>query len=135
METVTSFSASLISSLGGDTAKAAELADMAIRDMSDNANTFGTDMQSLQNAYAGFAKGQFNMLDNLKLGYAGSKEGMEQLLADAEAISGVKFDINSYADIVQAINVVQEKMGIAGTTAREAAGTISGSIDSLKSAF
>lgn len=135
METVTGFSAALINSLGGDTAKAAELADVAIRDMSDNANTFGTDMQSLQNAYAGFAKGQFNMLDNLKLGYAGSKEGMEQLLADAEAISGVKFNIDSYADIVQAINVVQENMGIAGTTAREAAGTISGSIDSLKSAF
>ena len=135
METVTGFSAALINSLGGDTERAAKLADVAIRDMSDNANTFGTDMQSLQNAYAGFAKGQFNMLDNLKLGYAGSKEGMEQLLADAEAISGVKFNIGSYADIVQAINVVQEKMGIAGTTAREAAGTISGSLDSLKSSF
>lgn len=135
METVTGFSAALINSLGGDTERAAKLADVAIRDMSDNANTFGTDMQSLQNAYAGFAKGQFNMLDNLKLGYAGSKEGMEQLLADAEAISGVKFNIDSYADIVQAINVVQEKMGIAGTTAREAAGTISGSLDSLKSSF
>lgn len=135
METVTGFSASLISSLGGDTAKAAELADVAIRDMSDNANTFGTDMQSIQNAYAGFAKGQFNMLDNLKLGYAGSKEGMEQLLADAQAISGVKFNIDSYADVVQAIHVIQDNMGIAGTTANEAAGTISGSIDALKSSF
>lgn len=135
METVTGFSASLISSLGGDTAKAAELADVAIRDMSDNANTFGTDMQSIQNAYAGFAKGQFNMLDNLKLGYAGSKEGMEQLLADAQAISGVEFNIDSYADVVQAIHVIQDNMGIAGTTANEAAGTISGSIDALKSSF
>lgn len=135
METVTGFSAALINSLGGDTAKAAELADLAIRDMSDNANTFGTDMQSIQNAYAGFAKGQFNMLDNLKLGYAGSKEGMQQLLADAEALSGVHYDVSSYADIVQAIHVVQENMNIAGTTAREAAGTISGSIDALKSSF
>lgn len=135
METVTGFSAALINSLGGDTARAAKLADVAIRDMSDNANTFGTDMQSIQNAYAGFAKGQFNMLDNLKLGYAGSKEGMEQLLADAEAISGVKFNVDSYADIVEAIHVVQENMKIAGTTAREASGTISGSISSLQSAF
>lgn len=135
METVTGFSAALINSLGGDTARAAKLADVAIRDMSDNANTFGTDMQSIQNAYAGFAKGQFNMLDNLKLGYAGSKEGMEQLLADAEALSGVHYDVSSYADIVEAIHVVQENMNIAGTTAREASGTISGSIDSLKSSF
>lgn len=135
METVTGFSAALINSLGGDTERAAKLADVAIRDMSDNANTFGTDMQSLQNAYSGFARGQFNMLDNLKLGYAGSKEGMEQLLADAEALSGVHYDVSNYADIVEAIHVVQENMNIAGTTAREASGTISGSIDSLKSAF
>lgn len=135
METVTGFSASLINSLGGDTAKAAKLADVAIRDMSDNANTFGTDIQSLQNAYAGFAKGQFNMLDNLKLGYAGSKEGMEQLLADAEALSGIHYDINSYADMVEAIHVIQTEMNIAGTTAREASGTIAGSIDSLKASF
>lgn len=135
METVTGFSASLISSLGGDTAKAAELADQAIRDMSDNANTFGTDIESIQNAYAGFAKGQFNMLDNLKLGYGGTKSEMERLLADAEAISGVKYDVSSYADVVEAIHVIQENMNIAGTTAKEASGTISGSIGSLQGAW
>ena len=105
METVTGFSASLISSLGGDTEKAAKYADMAITDMSDNANKMGSDMQSIQNAYAGFSKGQFNMLDNLKLGYGGTKTEMERLLADAEAISGIHYDIDSYADVVSAIHV------------------------------
>lgn len=135
METVTTFSASLIKSLDGDTSKAAEQADKAIRDMSDNANTFGTDMQSIQNAYQGFAKENYTMLDNLSLGYAGSKEGMEQLLADAEAISGVHYDINNYSDVVDAIHEVQVAQNIAGTTAKEAAGTVSGATASMKAAW
>ena len=135
METVTSFSASLIKSLEGDTEKAAQQADKAITDMSDNANTFGTDIESLQNAYKGFARGNFTMLDNLSLGYSGSKEGMEQLLADAEALSGVHYDINNYSDLVDAIHEVQEAQHIAGTTAKEAAGTVSGSTASMKAAW
>lgn len=135
METVTSFSASLIKSLDGDTAKAAEQADKAIRDMSDNANTFGSDITNLQNAYKGFARGNFTMLDNLSLGYAGSKEGMEQLLADAEALSGVHYDIDNYSDLVDAIHEVQEAQHIAGTTAKEAAGTVSGATASMKAAW
>lgn len=143
METVTSFSASLISSLGGDTAQAANLADQAIRDMSDNANTFGTDIQSIQNAYQGFAKGQYNMLDNLKLGYGGTKTEMERLVTDAEKLNkSFKAQRNangdlalSFDDVVKAINIVQTDMSITGTTAREASGTISGSIDTMKSAF
>lgn len=134
METVTSFSASLISSLGGDTEKAVEYADMAITDMSDNANKMGTDMSAIQNAYQGFAKQNYTMLDNLKLGYGGTKSEMERLLADAEAISGISYDVSSYADVVSAIHVIQESMGIAGTTALEAENTISGSINSLQSA-
>ena len=135
METVTGFSASLISSLDGDTKKATELSDMAIRDMSDNANTFGTDIQSIQNAYGGFAKGQFNMLDNLKLGYGGTQEEMKRLLKDAQKISGIKYDINSFADVTQAIHVMQEEMKIAGTTSKEASGTISGSLATMKGAW
>ena len=143
METVTSFSASLITSMGGDTAEAAKLADQAIRDMSDNANTFGTDMQSIQNAYAGFAKGQWNMLDNLKLGYSGSKTGMEQLVKKAEELDDTfkaQRDVNgdlalSFDDVVKAIHIVQKDMNITGTTAKEASGTIAGSIDTMKSAF
>ena len=135
METVTSFSASLIKSLDGDTQKAAEQADKAIRDMSDNANTFGSDIESLQNAYKGFARGNFTMLDNLSLGYAGTKEGMEQLLADAEAISGVHYDIDNYSDIVDAIHQIQVEQKIAGTTALEAAGTVSGSTASMRAAW
>lgn len=134
METVTGFSASLIQSLGGDTEKAAKYADMAITDMSDNANKMGTDMSSIQNAYQGFAKQNYTMLDNLKLGYGGTKQEMERLLADAEKISGVKYDISSYADVVEAIHVMQESMDIAGTTAKEAEATISGSVNALKSA-
>ena len=107
METVTGFSASLIQSLGGDTEKAAKYADMAITDMSDNANKMGTDMSSIQNAYQGFAKQNYTMLDNLKLGYGGTKQEMERLLADAEKISGVKYDISSYADVVEAIHVIR----------------------------
>lgn len=135
METVTGFSASLIQSLGGDTEKAAKYADMAITDMSDNANKMGTDMSSIQNAYQGFAKQNYTMLDNLKLGYGGTKEEMERLLEDASKISGIKYDISSYADIVDAIHVVQTEMGITGTTAKEASTTIQGSISSMKSAW
>ena len=135
METVTGFSASLISSLGGDTEKAAEYANMAITDMSDNANKMGSDMASIQNAYSGFAKQNYTMLDNLKLGYGGTKEEMQRLLEDAEKLSGVKYDISSYSDIIDAIHVIQTEMGITGTTAKEAEATISGSIGMLKSSF
>ena len=135
METVTGMSASLIQSLGGDTEQAAQMADMAIRDMADNANKMGSDMSAIQNAYAGFAKQNYTMLDNLKIGYGGTKEEMERLLADAEAISGIHYDIDSYADVVDAIHVVQTEMGITGTTAEEAAGTISGSLASTQAAW
>ena len=135
METVTGFSASLLQSLGGDTQKAAEKADTAIRDMSDNANKMGTDIESIQNAYQGFAKQNYTMLDNLKLGYGGTKEEMERLLSDAEKISGIKYDVSSYSDIVDAIHVVQTEMGITGTTAKEASTTIQGSLSSAKSAW
>lgn len=135
METVTSFSASLLQSLDGDTNKAAEYANMAITDMSDNANKMGTDMSLIQNAYQGFAKANYTMLDNLKLGYGGTKEEMARLLADAQAISGIEYDISSYADIVDAIHVIQTEMGITGTTAKEASSTISGSIASMKSSW
>lgn len=135
METVTSFSASLLQSLDGDTSAAADKADLAITDMSDNANKMGTDMTSIQNAYQGFAKANYTMLDNLKLGYGGTQAEMERLLADAEKISGIKYDISSYADIVDAIHVVQTEMGITGTTAEEAASTIQGSFGMMKSAW
>ena len=138
METVTSFSASLIQSLGGDTVIAANMADMAISDMSDNANKMGTDISSLQTAYAGFAKGNFTMLDNLKLGYGGTKEEMERLLRKAEELEGYvegALEIDNFADIVEAINIVQTEMGITGTTAREASETITGSILSMKAAW
>lgn len=115
--------------------KASELADMAIIDMSDNANKMGTNMQSIQNAYAGFAKGNYTMLDNLKLGYGGTKEEMQRLLADAERLSGTKFDLSSYADIVEAIHVVQTEMGITGTTSKEASSTITGSMGAVKKAW
>ena len=135
METVTSFSASLLQSLEGDTAEAAKKANQAIVDMSDNANKVGSSMESIQNAYQGFAKANYTMLDNLKLGYGGTKEEMQRLLKDAQAISGIEYDISSYADIVDAIHVIQEEMGIAGTTAKEASSTISGSFASMKSAW
>ena len=135
MSTVTSFSASLLQSLGGDTVKASQKADMAIIDMSDNANKMGTSMEMIQNAYNGFAKQNYTMLDNLKLGYGGTKEEMQRLLVEAEKISGIKYDISSYADIVDAIHVVQNEMGITGTTAKEASSTISGSLASMKSAW
>lgn len=135
MNTVTSFSASLIKSLGGDTEKAAQKADQAITDMADNANKMGTSMEMIQNAYQGFAKQNYTMLDNLKLGYGGTKEEMQRLLKDAEKLSGIKYDISSYADIVDAIHVVQTEMGITGTTAEEAASTISGSLSMAKAAW
>lgn len=135
METVTGFSASLLQSLGGDTEKAADYADMAIRDMSDNANKMGTDIESIQNAYGGFAKQNYTMLDNLKLGYGGTKEEMQRLLKDAEKVSGIKYDLSSYSDIVDAIHVVQTEMGITGTTAKEASTTIQGSLSSMKGAW
>ena len=135
METVTSFSASLLQSLDGDTNAAAEKANLAITDMSDNANKMGTSIEMIQNAYQGFAKQNYTMLDNLKLGYGGTKEEMQRLLKDAEKLSGQKFDLSSYSDIVDAIHVVQTEMGITGTTAKEASETISGSLASAKSAW
>jgi len=136
METVTSFSASLLQSVGGDTKKAASLADMAIRDMSDNANKMGTDMESIQNAYQGFAKGNYTMLDNLKLGYGGTKEEMARLVKDAAKIDkSVDANSMSYGNLVKAIHAVQNQMGITGTTAKEAEQTISGSLAGMKSAW
>ena len=135
METATSFSASLLQSLGGDTEKAADYANRAITDMSDNANKMGTSMEMIQNAYQGFAKQNYTMLDNLKLGYGGTQEEMKRLLADAQAISGIEYDISSYADVVDAIHVIQTEMGITGTTAKEASQTISGSINAAKGAW
>lgn len=135
METVTSFSASLLQSLGGDTEQAAKVADMAISDMSDNANKMGSSMESIQAAYQGFAKGQYQLLDNLKLGYSGTKTEMERLLKDATALSGVEYDIDSLSDVYEAIHVIQDELGITGTTAKEASTTISGSIGMMKSAW
>ena len=135
MQTAIDSSAAMIASLDGDTKKAAKLTDMAITDMADNANKMGTSMESLQNAYKGFSRGNFTMLDNLALGFAGTKEGMQELLDKAEELSGVHYDISSYADIVQAIHVVQEEMDIAGATAEEAMGTIQGSLNMTESAW
>ena len=140
METVTSFSASLLQSMGNDTEAAAKKADQAITDMSDNANKMGTDMQSIQNAYQGFAKQNYTMLDNLKLGYGGTKEEMQRLIDDANALNAAQgnytnYSIESYADIVDAIHTVQTEMGITGTTALEASTTIEGSIGAMKAAY
>ena len=135
MKTVTSFSASLLSSLNGDTAKSAKVADMAITDMSDNANKMGTDMSMIQSAYQGFAKQNYTMLDNLKLGYGGTKSEMERLLKDAQKISGVKYDISNLNDVYNAIHVIQGELGITGTTAKEASTTIQGSVSAMKSAW
>lgn len=135
METTIQSAASLISSLEGDTAKAADLMDMSITDMADNVNKMGTSMEAVQNAYRGFSRGNFTMLDNLALGFAGTAEGMQELLDKAEEISGIEYNIDSYSDIVEAIHVVQEEMGITGTTAKEASGTISGSIASMGAAW
>lgn len=140
METVTSFSASLLQSMGNDTEAAAKKADQALTDMSDNANKMGTDMSSIQNAYQGFAKQNYTMLDNLKLGYGGTKEEMERLIDDANALNAAQgnytnYSIESYADIVDAIHTVQTEMGITGTTALEASTTIEGSISAMKAAY
>ena len=135
METVTGFSASLLQSLGGDTEKAARIADMAITDMSDNANKMGTSMESIQYAYQGFAKQNYTMLDNLKLGYGGTRSEMERLLKDAEKLTGVHYDISNLSDVYEAIHAIQTEMGITGTTAQEAATTIQGSFLSMKAAW
>lgn len=140
MTTVTAFSASLLQSMGNDTDAAAEKANLAITDMSDNANKMGTDMQSIQNAYQGFSKQNYTMLDNLKLGYGGTKEEMQRLLDDANALNAAQgnytnYTIDSYADIVDAIHTVQTEMGITGTTQLEASTTIQGSIASMKAAY
>lgn len=140
MNTITSFSASLIQSLGGDTEKAAEIGNMAITDMSDNANKMGTSMEMIQNAYNGFAKQNYTMLDNLKLGYGGTKEEMERLIADANKVKEANgemadLSIDSFADVTEAIHIIQSEMGITGTTAREAASTIEGSLAMMKGAW
>ena len=135
MENVTSFSASLISSLGGDTAKAAELANTAMIDMSDNANKMGTDMQSITQTYQSLARGNYAMLDNLKLGYGGTKSEMERLMKDAEKLTGEHYTVGDFADTVKAIHAVQESLGITGTTAKEASSTLSGSFASMKAAW
>ena len=134
MELTTSFSASLLSSLAGDTSKAADVADMAMVDMSDNANKMGTNMEDIKNAYQGFAKQNYTMLDNLKLGYGGTKSEMERLLADAQKISGVEYNIDNLSDVYSAIHVIQGQLDITGTTAKEAATTISGSFNKMKAA-
>lgn len=135
MQTVTSFSASLIQSLGGDTARAAQMADMAIIDMADNANKMGSTMESVQAVYSSLARGIFTTLDNLKLGYGGTRGEMERLLRDAEAIAGVHFEMDNFSDMVQAIHVIQENLGITGTSAEEASKTIQGSLNSMKAAW
>lgn len=135
MEQATAFSASLLQSLGGDTKKTAEVTDLAITDMADNANKMGTSLESIQNAYQGFAKQNYTMLDNLKLGYGGTKTEMERLLADAEKLSGQKYDISNLNDVFEAIHVIQGELGITGTTAKEATETISGSLNMMKSSW
>ena len=135
MENVTGFSASLLQSLGGDTAKAAKIANMAMVDMADNSNKMGTSMEMIQNAYQGFAKQNYTMLDNLKLGYGGTKKEMERLLADAQKLTGVKYDINNLADVYEAIHVIQKELDITGTTAKEASTTLQGSFASMKASF
>lgn len=135
MENVTGFSASLLQSLGGDTAKAAKIANMAMVDMADNSNKMGTSMEAIQNAYQGFAKQNYTMLDNLKLGYGGTKKEMERLLADAQKLTGVKYDINNLADVYEAIHVIQKELDITGTTAKEASTTLQGSFNAMKASF
>lgn len=135
MESVTGFSASLLQSLGGDTARAADIANTAMIDMADNSNKMGTSMEAIQNAYAGFAKQNYTMLDNLKLGYGGTKTEMERLLKDATKLTGVKYDINSLSDVYEAIHAVQGELGITGTTAKEASETLQGSFSAMKASF
>ncbi len=135
METITGFSASLLQGLGGDTEKAARIGNMAVTDMSDNANKMGTAMEDIQNAYQGFAKQNYTMLDNLKLGYGGTKEEMQRLLQDAEKLTGVHYDMSKFSDIIEAIHAIQQNMDITGTTAKEAATTIEGSLNMTKAAW
>lgn len=135
MQNVTSFAASLVSSLGGDTDKASKIANQAMIDMGDNANKMGTNMQDIQNAYQGFSKQNYTMLDNLKLGYGGTKKEMERLLADATKLTGVKYDIDNLGDVYQAIHVIQQELGITGTTAKEASETLQGSFSAMKASF
>ena len=135
METVTSFAASMVGSLGGDVQQAAKLSDQAVRDMSDNSNKMGTDMQSIMGTYQSLARGNYGMLDNLKLGYGGTKAEMQRLLSDAEKLTGKKFDISNFSDVTEAIHAVQTEMGITGTTASEAATTVSGSASMMKASW
>ena len=135
MKTVTTFSASLLQGLQGDTVKASKVSDMAVTDMADNANKMGTSMEMIQNAYQGFSKQNYTMLDNLKLGYGGTKSEMERLLADAEKLTGVKYDINNLADVYNAIHAIQNNLGITGTTAKEAMGTIQGAMNMTKASW
>ena len=135
MENATNLSARLIQSLDGDTEKAAEMVDTAIQDMSDNANKMGNNISNIERAYEGFARGEFRMLDNLRLGYGGTEAEMKRLLADAEELTGKKYDINNLSDIIEAIRAIQQEMGITGTTAEEAEKTITGSINSMKGAW
>lgn len=135
MENVTKFSASLLQSTAGNTKKSADIANMAMKDMSDNSNKFGSNIQDIQNAYQGFSKQNWTMLDNLRLGYGGTRSEMVRLLADAQKLTGVKYDINNLSDVYQAIHAVQGELGITGTTAKEAATTLSGSAGQMKSAF
>lgn len=135
MSTITGFAASLLQGLGGDTEKAAQIGNMAVEDMSDNANKMGTSIEMIQNAYQGFAKQNYTMLDNLKLGFGGTKTEMERLLEEAGKINGIKYDISNFSDIIEAIHVIQNEMGITGTTAKEAASTIEGSLNMTKSAW
>ena len=135
METVTSFSASLLQSLGGDTEKAADVSNMAMIDMADNMNKMGSSMESIENAYKGFAKQNYTMLDNLKLGYGGTNKEMKRLLDDASKLTGKKYDIKNLSDVYEAIHAIQEEMGIAGTTQKEAMSTVSGSMNAAKAAW
>jgi len=135
MSTITGFSASLLQGLGGDTKKAAEIGNMAVTDMADNANKMGTAIGDIQNAYQGFAKQNYTMLDNLKLGYGGTKTEMQRLLVDAEKLTGIKYNINNFSDVIEAIHAIQNEMGITGTTAKEASSTIEGSLNMTKAAW
>ena len=135
MQTATSFSASLLQSLNGDTTKVAKVTDMAIVDMSDNANKMGTSIELIQNAYQGFAKQNYTMLDNLKLGYGGTKTEMQRLLVDAQKVTGIKYNINNLNDVYQAIHVIQGELGITGTTAKEATETLQGSMAGLQGSW
>lgn len=135
MSTITGFAASLLQGLGGDTKKAAEIGNMAVTDMADNANKMGTAIENIQNAYQGFAKQNYTMLDNLKLGYGGTKTEMERLLSDAQELSGIEYNLSNFSDIIEAIHVIQNEMEITGTTAKEAASTIEGSLSMTKSAW